>query len=172
MKPYVYRSWSTPAPAPRSTHRIIVQNGWGKITQAGVRRRAELLYQELDGPQALLQAARHDLLAKSPNDVATKLLCQIPISVHSGGSVDSADPDAAPVSHQETTVGVKRFGIGDTQQGSYLQGQLQRWNKPVALRGLNANHKHDLKAIFKGAAVKASTIGALREFYTVLLTKG
>jgi hypothetical protein len=36
---------------------------------------------------------------------------------------------------------------------------LQRCNKPVALRSLNANHHHDLKAIFKGAAVKASATG-------------
>jgi transposase len=54
----------------------------------------------------------------------------------------------------------------------YVQGQLERCNKPVALRGLNANHNHDLKAIFKGAAVKASTAGPFREFYTVLLRKG
>ena len=43
---------------------------------------------------------------------------------------------------------------------------------PVARRGLNVNHNHDLKAIFKGAAVRASTAGSFREFYTVLLTKG
>src|SRR5215831_8074077 len=39
----------------------------------------------------------------------------------------------------------------------YVQGQLQRSHKPVAPRGLNTNHNHDLKSIFKGAAVKASS---------------
>ena len=38
--------------------------------------------------------------------------------------------------------------------------------------GPNKNHNHDLKAIFKGAAVKASTAGPFHEFYTTLLTKG
>jgi hypothetical protein len=33
-----------------------------------------------------------------------------------------------------------------------LQGQLRRSKKLVAIRGLNRNHNHDLKNIFKGAA--------------------
>ena len=34
----------------------------------------------------------------------------------SGGSVDRTDPDASPVSHPATTVGVQRFGFGDAPQ--------------------------------------------------------
>ena len=37
----------------------------------------------------------------------------------------------------------------------YVQGRLERSHKPVALRGLNQNHNHDLKGIFKGAAGKS-----------------
>ena len=41
------------------------------------------------------------------------------------------------------------------------------------LRGLNQNHSHDLKDIFKGAATTASRVaGPFHEFYTALLTKG
>jgi hypothetical protein len=37
----------------------------------------------------------------------------------------------------------------------------------------NANHNHDLKNIFKGAAMRASTCdGPLRDFYQNLLAKG
>ena len=43
----------------------------------------------------------------------------------------------------------------------------------MVLRGLNKNHNHDLKWIFKSAAVRASSsAGPLREFYESLLAKG
>jgi transposase len=61
----------------------------------------------------------------------------------------------------------------DSAQYRYVQGQLQRSKKPPQLRGLNANHNHDLKDIFKGAAMRASTCdGPLRDFYQSLLAKG
>ncbi len=51
-----------------------------------------------------------------------------------------------------------------------MDGQLRRSKKPLALRGLNRNHNHDLKWIFKRAAVKASSsAGPVREFYESLL---
>ncbi len=41
------------------------------------------------------------------------------------------------------------------------------------LRGLNQSHNHDLKAIFKGAALEASSgAGPLHDFYETLLAKG
>ena len=49
-----------------------------KIEQAGVRRRAELLYQPLDGLQALRRTLRPELLAESRKHKAAKLLRQIP----------------------------------------------------------------------------------------------
>jgi len=33
-----------------------------------------------------------------------------------------------------------------------VRGQLRRSKKVVAIRGLNKNHNHDLKNLFKGAA--------------------
>jgi hypothetical protein len=41
------------------------------------------------------------------------------------------------------------------------------------LRGLNENHNHDLKAIFKSAATRASICaGPFQDFYQALLAKG
>ena len=55
----------------------------------------------------------------------------------------------------------------------YVQGQLQRSKRPVALRGLNQNHNHDLKSIFKGVATKASSAkGPFRDFYNALVAQG
>ena len=74
----LYRSWAIPCAgqqvyAPR--HRA----EWlGKITEAGVRRRAEIYYQQLDALLLLHQQARRELLAESRKHQATKLLRQIP----------------------------------------------------------------------------------------------
>ena len=45
--------------------------------------------------------------------------------------------------------------------------------KQSSVRGLNRNCNHDLKNLFKGAAVVASSKpGPLQEFYATLLSKG
>jgi transposase len=50
---------------------------------------------------------------------------------------------------------------------------VRRSKKPPQLRGLNQNHNHDMKTIFKSAASMASSReGALHDFYQGLLTKG
>ena len=54
-----------------------------------------------------------------------------------------------------------------------VNGQLERRKKPVFIRGLNLNHNHDLKNLFKSAATTAAARpGVLREFYENLLRKG
>ena len=53
------------------------------------------------------------------------------------------------------------------------QGQLRWKKKPVEIRGLNENCNHDLKNLFKGAAVVASTKpGAFEKFYAAVVAKG
>ena len=61
----------------------------------------------------------------------------------------------------------------DSAQYRYVAGQLQRSKKPQQLRGLNENHNHDMKAIFKSAAAMASRReGPFQDFYLALITKG
>ncbi|MGA8010894.1 MAG: hypothetical protein WB949_00515, partial [Candidatus Acidiferrales bacterium] len=50
--------------------------------------------------------------------------------------------------------------------------QLER-KKHVEIRGLNRNYNHDLKNIFKGAAIVAATKpGPFAEFHAELLARG
>jgi hypothetical protein len=49
-----------------------------KITEAGVRRRAELYYHQFDALAALRREARRELLIESRKHCAMKLLQQIP----------------------------------------------------------------------------------------------
>jgi hypothetical protein len=54
-----------------------------------------------------------------------------------------------------------------------VAGQLHRSKKPQQVRGLNQNHNHDMKAIFKNAATMASSReGSFHDFYQCLLRKG
>jgi transposase len=141
-----------------------------------VRRRAELYYEQLDALRLVRQQARKELLAEARKHSATKLLRQIP----GIGPLRAAQLVALiQTPHRFRT---KRqlwnySGLGlethDSAQYRMVEGQLQRSKKPQQLRGLNTNHNHDLKNIFKGAAMRASTAaGPLRDFYEALLAKG
>jgi hypothetical protein len=74
----LYRSWSIPCGA-TSVYAPRHRAEWlSKITEPGVRRRAELFYEQLDRLQKLRQEARRDLLAESRRHGAAELLCRIP----------------------------------------------------------------------------------------------
>jgi len=60
----------------------------------------------------------------------------------------------------------------DSAQYRFVGGQLQRAKKSQQIRGLNRNHNHEMKEIFKGAANRASCGWALHDFYVALLDKG
>ncbi len=147
-----------------------------RITDAGGRRRAEHFYQELDALQALRQEARRDLLAEGRKHSATELLCQIPCI----GPIRAAQlialiqtPHRVRTKRQLWTYSGLGLEMHASAQYGYVKGQLRRSKKPHQFRGLNQNHNHDLKNIFKGAAAKASICaGPFRDFYEGLLIKG
>ena len=147
-----------------------------KIEHAGVRRRAELLYQQLDGLQELRRTLRPELLAESRKHKAAKLLRQIPCI----GPIRAArlialmqTPHRFRNKRQLWTYSGLGIETRDSAQYRYVHGQLQRTKKPQQIRGLNQNHNHEMKEIFKGAATRASCGGGpLRDFYVALLAKG
>src|SRR5437879_13633136 len=74
----VYRSWAIPC-AGRDVYYTRHRDEWlGKINEAGVRRRAERLYQQLDMLQYLRQQARRELLAESRKHAITVKLRKFP----------------------------------------------------------------------------------------------
>lgn len=172
----LYRSWGIACGgqqvyAPR--HRAEWLN---KIRETGVRRRAEFFYQQLDALRALRQAVRRDRLTESRKHGATKLLREIP----SIGPIRAAllialmqTPHRFRSKRQLWTYSGLAIETRDSAQHRFVGGHLQRSKKPQQLRGLNRNHNHDMKAIFKSAATMASSrAGAFRDFYQGLLTKG
>lgn len=172
----LYRSWAIPCTgkqvyAPR--HRA----EWlAKISEPGVHRRAEFYYQQLDALRSLRQQVRRELIGESQRHPAWKLLCQIP----SIGPIRAAvligilqTPHRFRTKRQLWTfsgLGIETHSSADYR---YVEGQLQRAPRQVSIRGLNTNHNHDLKNLFKGAAIIAAhKPGPFQEFYAALLTKG
>jgi len=172
----VYRSWAIPCAgklvyAPR--HRA----EWAqKLPEAGVRRRAERLYQQLDVLQSLRQDARQELLAESRKHPATGWLREIPCI----GPIRAAllialiqTPHRFRTKRQLWAYSGLALATRTSAEYRFLHGQLQRSNRLLAIRGLNANHNHDLKNIFKSTATLASaTAGPFQDFYAALLAKG
>ena len=119
---------------------------------------------------------RRDLLAESRKHSERKWLRQIPPI----GPIRAAllialiqTPHRFRTKRQLWAYSGLAIETHDSAQYRYVAGQLQRSKKPQQLRGLNRNHNHDLKAIFKGAATKAgSGAGPFHDFYQALLTKG
>src|SRR3989441_2654984 len=172
----IYRGWAIPCEGQQVYDPRHRAEWLDKIREAGVRRRAEFFYQQLDALQALRQEVRRDLLAESRKHDATKRLRQIPCI----GPIRAAQlvalmqtPHRFRTKRQIWTYSGLGLETHDSAQYRYVEGQLQRSKKPQQLRGLNDNHNHDLKDIFKGAAMRASTAaGPLRDFYEALLAKG
>src|SRR6202048_2757754 len=172
----LYRSWGI-ACGGQQVYAPRQRAEWlNKIGKAGVRRRAEFFYQQLDGVRALRQAVRRDLLAESRKHGATKLLRQIPYI----GPIRAAllialiqTPHRFRTKRQLWTYSGLAIETRDSAQHRYVAGQLRRSKKPQQVRGLNQNHNHDMKAIFKSTATMASSReGPFNDFYQGLLTKG
>jgi transposase len=172
----IYRSWAIPCTGKQVYARGHRAEWLGKINEPGVRRRAEFYYQQLDALRGLRQEVRRELLAESKKHQVWKRLCQIP----------SIGPIRAAVllgilqtPHRFRTkrplwkysgLAIETHSSADHRS---VHGQLQRSKKQVSVRGLNRDCNHDLKNLFKGAAVIASNKpGPFQEFYAALLTKG
>ena len=172
----LYRSWAIPCAgttvyAPR--HRA----EWlAKIAEPGVRVRAERLYQQLDLLQPVRLEARRELLVESHKHSAVKLVRQIP----SMGPIRAALLVALlQTPHRFRTKRQLWAYIGfavethDSGEYRYVRGKLQRNRERITVRGLNDNHNNELKNLFKGAAISASTRpGPLRDFYVARVEKG
>jgi len=171
----LYRSWAIPC-AGRDVYYTRHRSEWlDKIPEAGTRRRAEQLYQQLDMLQRLRQQARRELLAESRKHTITTKLRQIPAL----GPIRSAlavaliqTPHRFRTKRQLWTYSGLGLEIRDSGEYQFVKGQVRR-KKQVWIRGLNRDYNHDLKGLFKAAAIRASMQpGPLQEFYQRSLAKG
>jgi transposase len=172
----IYRSWGIPCSGKQVYAERYRAQWLGQIQEAGVRRRAEFYDQPFDALRSLRQQVRRELLAEAQQHDAWKLLRGIPFS----GPIRAA----LLIALIQTPLGFRTkrqlwtySGLGIETHSSaaqrFVQGELRRAKKPPSIRGLNRNHNHELKNVFKSAApVAASQAGPFKEFYDALLAKG
>ena len=172
----LYRSWAIPC-AGQKVYSPRHRTAWLKqLPESGVQRRAARLYQQLDDLRPLHRQARQELLAESRKHPASTLLRQIPWL----GPIRVA----LLIAFLQTPYRFRTkrqlwaysgLALRTRVSGEYRSagGQLQRAKRPPALRGLNENHNHELKAVFKSTATRASNAdGPFGDFYAALLASG
>lgn len=147
-----------------------------QLSEPGLRRRAERLYQEMDILQGMRREARQELIAESRKHEAVRTLRSVPYL----GPIRAAmllgrvqTPHRFRTKRQFWAYCGLALETRSSADFRYQNGQLMRSRKPVFVRGLNRNHNHDLKSLFKGAATtSAGRPGPFRTFYEGLLAKG
>ena len=155
--------------------RVIAPNGWPRSWNP------EFVFGLNGSPSnwmdcSLRQAARQDLLVESRKHNAVKLLRQIP----SIGPIRAAllvallqTPHRFRSKRQLWAYSGFALETQDSGEYRYGRGKLRRNRERMTVRGLSDNHHHDLKNLFKSAAISASTCpGPLYDFYGALLEKG
>ena len=172
----IYRARAIPAKGTR-VYAPRFREGWLKqLHEAGVHHRAELLYRQLDALLPLRHEAKRRMIAESRKHPAQKILLSIPTL----GPVRVAVLMAVIQTPHRFRTNRKLWtyaGLGLVSRSSanyrIVEGQLTRAGKPALILGLNLNHNHVLKALFKDAAATAvSRPGPLREFYARQLAQG
>jgi hypothetical protein len=126
--------------------------------------------------QILRRKVRGELLAEGRKHKAVKVLRQIPCIGPIRATLLLAlmqTPHRFRSKRQLWTYSGLGVETHDSSQYRYVDGQLQRSRKPQQVRGLNQNHNHEMKEIFKSTALSASRCaGPFQDFYAGLLAKG
>jgi transposase len=134
------------------------------------------LYEELDALQPLRHGVRRELLVECRKHTAAQWLQSVPFL----GPIRAAlliGRVQTPHRFRSKRQFWSYCGLGlDTRDsGEYrvVNGRVERRRKPALIRGLNWNHNHEMKNLFKSTATAASVRqGVWREFYLGLLAKG
>ena len=147
-----------------------------RLSESGQRRRAEWLYQELDGMQSLRREARLAVVAECRQHAAAKWLRSMPLLGPLRAAVLIArvqTPHRFRTKRQFWTY--CGLGLETRSSADYVEkdGEILRRRKPVYIRGLNWNYSHELKNVFQSAATTASAMeGPFREFYDRRIAQG
>ena len=141
-----------------------------------MHQRAELLYQQLDSLQALRRQAKQALLAESRKHAVCPILRKVP----GLGPIRVAllialvqTPFRFRSKRQFWAYAGLALVVHISAEYRIVDGQIERRAKHGALRGLNFNYNHDLKQIFKGAALAVSSRpGPWRDWFVLHVAQG
>jgi len=172
----LYRSQAIPTGGKKLYTRRRREQWLNQLRQVGQRYRAERMFEQFDLLQSLRRQIRCDLIQEGRKHTATAVLSSVPFV----GPIRSAlliarvqTPFRFRTKRQFWAYCGLALETRSSADHQVVDGELQRKHKPVFIRGLNLNHNHDLKNIFKSAATTASASpGPFRDFYENLLGKG
>jgi transposase len=172
----LYRSYAIPC-AGLSCYGPKQREKWlAKLPHKAVQARAKVYYEQLDSLVKLRQEVRQQLLDKGKKHTAYSKLKSMPwIGPISTVLVIAFVQIPQRFRGKRQLWAYCGFALETHSSADYrwVEGQRQRSKKGPLVRGLNRNHHHLLKWIFKSAATRAcSQPGPFQDFYFNLLQQG
>ena len=146
-----------------------------KLRERGARQRASFLYQQLAALRPLRHEAKRMMVKEARRQTAYPWLMSVP----QFGSVSVAQL-LAVVSSPHRFRSKRQFwtyvGLAvvtrTTADHEVVNGVLRRSRRPLSTRGLNRNHNHLLKRVFKNAATGACHSGPFKAAYDLRVAQG
>jgi transposase len=171
----LYRARAIPTPG-SAVYQTANREMWLAELDGGVRFRAEALYAELEVLRELRPKAKAVMVAEARRDPAWSVLRSIPFF----GPVRVAlllatmgTPWRFRTKRQLWAYSGLAVVTYSSADHMFVSGQPVRRSRAPLTRGLNRNHNHVLKNVFKGAATAAlSRPGALKDLYDGLIARG
>jgi transposase len=146
-----------------------------KLTEAGMRLRAEFLYQQLDRLRPLRREAKKAMLKEANRHPAFKRLCQVPgLGPVRVAQIISAIGSPFRFRTKRQLWAYCGFAVVTRSSADYEYGASGFGRRPTSTqtRGLNREFNRRLKRVFKGAALEALKEEAIKKIYTRLSGQG
>ncbi len=151
------------------------QQWLGKLEERGAKQRAGYLYAQLAALKPLRHEAKMELVKEARRQTAYAWLLSVPKL----GAVSVAQllaivgtPFRFRSKHQFWTYVGLAVVTCSSADHEVVDGVLRRRRRPLATRGLNRNHNHLLKRVFKNAASSACHSGPFKAAYDTRVAQG
>ena len=146
-----------------------------KLKEPGAKQRADFLYEQLAALRPLRQKAKLAMLREARKQAAYPWLMSVPrfgpVSVAQLLAIVGTPHRFRSKRQFWTYVGLAVVTRSTADQ-EVINGVLRRSRRPVATRGLNRNHNHLLKRVFKTAATSACHNGPFQAAYEARVKRG
>ena len=146
-----------------------------KLKEPGAKARAGFLYEQLAALRPLRQKAKLAMLREARRQAAYRWLLSVPrlgpISVAQVLAIVGSPHRFRSKRQFWTYVGLAVVTRTSAEQ-EVVNGVLRRSRRPLATRGLNRNHNHLLKRVFKTAATSACRSGPFSVAYEARVKRG
>ena len=146
-----------------------------KLSESGARQRASSLYEQLAALKSLRHAAKLAMIQEARRQAAYPWLMSVPqlgaVSVAQLIAVVGTPHRFRSKRQFWTYVGLAVV-TRTSADHEVVEGVLRRSRRPVATRGLNRNHNHLLKRLFKTAASSACYRGPFKAAYDTRVAQG